>query len=1358
MNWNGAALSTVLVSSSEMKASLPANSLSIGSVAMVTVSNPVPGGGASSAVEFDVTSPEPVITSISPKLVAAGAVATIALTGTGFEANSVVLWNGSARTTTFVSATALQVVLSAADLRNPSVGSLTVSNPGPGGSTSGSTQLTVTPPVPTITGVTITSVPANFLTGSDTCPVLQVSVSGTNFASNSMIKVNGTALQNLNYTGDLSTIFNLLPSGFQSKPGALSFTVTNPFPSPTTSTPFAYPANNPPVIAICPTPSAPAVLPSGNFTVAVRSTEVNAGGGEQLTVGALPAGLTVSNATVPLPPSGAVLHFQAASSLAAGTDNIVLTGTAGTATGAATLALTVNPNLQPGFSFVGPLSTALAVPIGGSGSIQYDTSVQPANAEFDITASLSGLPPGTTATISPTVFSPGEIVTITVTAAANAPVTQNAVVTLTGTPSGGVPPVTTTFRLDVTPPPGSLPNNRTDYTSIAGQPFAAVYDSVHDLIFSSNPSWNRVDVLSNKTHQVVKSIPMLSPQGLDITQDGSTVWVGTLSQQIFAINTSRLTTTRYLLPKLNYQNWEDYQLEALADGTVFLSAGLGFPSNSVGVWDPATNVLTPVPLPSGALPGLPWGPISRSGDGTKVYSFNGDSSNCQVLVYDVSAKTVASNGGFDEVCGFYAVNRDGSRLVGANNGRVYLYDSSFNVLGKLSDSSTSYFSGSFIFSRDGSTLYEISGALISTIDVASLRVLGTAPDMSNQPINGGAAVSLPFAVDNTGMMLGIQPFGIGFQDTTFFQTYGATPPPGLSYIASLTPDSGPVSGGTQLTPYGYFGLTPDVWFGNTRGTAMLNGNTLTVTTPPSGVPGPVNMKYLFPDGSQYFSLLGFSYSVTPQYAVFSGASPDGGAPGRITGFGMPLDASGGSITVGGNSAVISPPKSQYMPFTGEPYPDANLNFTVPPGTPGPADITVTTPAGSGTLHQGFFYAKSVKDYPSADSFNSLLFDPVRNQVYLAAGDHVDVFSTTANQFVGPLNPAANAKVKQFSGLALTPDNSQLLVTDLQDGSMAVIDPDSPTNTFAVPITPEYPSINGCPAGPLYVAATSNQQAFVSIGSLPAPSCGNGGGSLFLANLQTKTAVPPPTSPCAFPGGYGGPVDGSTNGNFVVSSGCVYSAQAAAYTAIPFAPVEISGDANVLANVQTNGTVLADINGNRLGSLAAPVALYQSIGLYPLANAPALFRPRLNAAGSLYFVAYPNYLEIFDVLHGKLLMRFSLSETVQNTASPIAIDSGGRHIYLTTDKGLTVIDLGEALLAIGHLSQSAASVGSQVTVRGSGFDASLTATIGGQAAAVSVTDENTLTLNVPAAASGPEDIVLTRGDGATYTLENGITLP
>jgi hypothetical protein len=122
------------------------------------------------------------------------------------------------------------------------------------------------------------------------------------------------------------------------------------------------------------------------------------------------------------------------------------------------------------------------------------------------------------------------------------------------------------------------------------------------------------------------------------------------------------------------------------------------------------------------------------------------------------------------------------------------------------------------------------------------------------------------------------------------------------------------------------------------------------------------------------------------------------------------------------------------------------------------------------------------------------------------------------------------------------------------------------------------------------------------------------------------------------------------------------------------------------------------------------------------------------------------------------MRFSLTETIQNTASPLAIDSGGRYVFLVTDKGLTVVDFGAALLSIGHLTPQSAAPGTQVIVRGSGFDSSVTATVGGVAAAVSVADENTLTLTIPAAPSGPEDIVLTRSDGQIYALENGVVLP
>jgi len=174
-------------------------------------------------------------------------------------------------------------------------------------------------------------------------------------------------------------------------------------------------------------------------------------------------------------------------------------------------------------------------------------------------------------------------------------------------------------------------------------------------------------------------------------------------------------------------------------------------------------------------------------------------------------------------------------------------------------------------------------------------------------------------------------------------------------------------------------------------------------------------------------------------------------------------------------------------------------------------------------------------------------------------------------------------------------------------------------------------------------------------------------------------------------------------------------------------------------------------------LAQPLPFYANSST---GNGPStqLQRPRLNASGSLYYFAYPNYFEIIDVEHATLRTRFALTETVENATDPLGIDSGGQFVYLLTNKGLTVVDLGEAPLSIGHLSLQTASSGTQVTVRGSGFDSSLTCAVGGVSASITVTDQNTLTLTVPTANSGPEDIVLKRSDGEVYTLENGILLP
>jgi trimeric autotransporter adhesin len=243
--WNGSALTTKYVSGTEVDATVPASDLAGSSASKVSIDNPAPGGGTATAVVFDVNSPMPVITRISPQYVSPGSAETITITGTGFESNSSVLWNGSARSTTAVSATELKVTLSASDMQKQGIGSLAVSNPAPDASLSSSASLTVTF-LPKIQSVTIANA-IGFLSG---CGQLQVTVTGQNFDFGATIQANGVSLQNIQSATDGSLV-GFLPVGFASAPGALSFTVTN---GTVVSSSFPYPSS-PPAFELCVTVS-----------------------------------------------------------------------------------------------------------------------------------------------------------------------------------------------------------------------------------------------------------------------------------------------------------------------------------------------------------------------------------------------------------------------------------------------------------------------------------------------------------------------------------------------------------------------------------------------------------------------------------------------------------------------------------------------------------------------------------------------------------------------------------------------------------------------------------------------------------------------------------------------------------------------------------------------------------------------------------------------------------------------------------------------------------------------------------------------------------------------------------------------
>jgi hypothetical protein len=224
--------------------------------------------------------------------------------------------------------------------------------------------------------------------------------------------------------------------------------------------------------------------------------------------------------------------------------------------------------------------------------------------------------------------------------------------------------------------------------------------------------------------------------------------------------------------------------------------------------------------------------------------------------------------------------------------------------------------------------------------------------------------------------------------------------------------------------------------------------------------------------------------------------------------------------------------------------------------------------------------------------------------------------------------------------------------------------------------------------------------------------------------------------------------------------CLYSSTSNAFAlvnnnTIDYYGVALSGDGNIAA--VSNG--FSDPSGNALGSLARPAVQYPgtTVTPYPLNNYPmnTLKRPRLNTSGSLYYWTYPNWFEIFDVQKGTLRLRFSLSETIEDVETPLAVDPSGTLVFLITGAGLTVVDLGTAPLSIGYLSSTTATAGTTVQLRGSGFTAGITAALGGQSASVTFTDANTLTLTVPTLSSGPHDLTLIRPDGASYTFASAI---
>lgn len=258
---NGISVQTSYVSGTNLQATMPASSLAAGQVADFVVSNPSPGGGASAAVKFSIMSPTPTVSGVSPRSIPQGLDALITVSGSGFEANSVVLYNGSQRPTTFVNPTTLQVALTANDVRSFGLGELSVYNPGPGGSTSTPTELAIAASTPTISSVG----PSAMTASPNTNVPVSLIIYGSGFAANATVQANGTSLPVSRQSGTNITA-SLAPSFFAA-PGTIQIVVSNPGPPAVQSNVVTVNVNAPTVNLYLSPNSTPAGSPDTTITL-----------------------------------------------------------------------------------------------------------------------------------------------------------------------------------------------------------------------------------------------------------------------------------------------------------------------------------------------------------------------------------------------------------------------------------------------------------------------------------------------------------------------------------------------------------------------------------------------------------------------------------------------------------------------------------------------------------------------------------------------------------------------------------------------------------------------------------------------------------------------------------------------------------------------------------------------------------------------------------------------------------------------------------------------------------------------------------------------------------------------------------
>lgn len=1134
------------------------------------------------------------------------------------------------------------------------------------------------------------------------------------------------------------------------------------------------------------TPGTVTVVPGSSAFVHLTASPMNGFTGTvTVNVTGIPPGTSISP---PVPftmlPSGQQdLQLSVPSNAANGSFNLTVSASSGTLVHSASLTFQVQSQQQGFASFSVVLNNSeLSFAQGGSANTTVGLSITSStgSTNFSVEFSVAGLPNGVQANFNTNPLALGQPATLlTFTASPTASTANYLTVTVVGSRTADGLQETAPLVLNVTPLPGSLPAMRTDFVRMDGTPTAAVYDSAHNLVYASNPQWNRVDVISPATAQIVNSIPAPNATGMDMSLDGKHLLVGSNVQQIVTIDTRSLQVVKRTNVPPIVQGGAQYAIPALlantSNGTVLVGMTLNSnpPAYYLEQWNPANDTFIPRSAPGVTA----WiNRMARIGDGSKVLVVD-YGTGVNMAVYDAASDSFSTGGQspVGQVLGV-AGNPAAHQFAIVGTSGFAFVDDKLNVL------ATPQLGGLFwgmTYSSDGSRLSAmltlspscgVAYPVILTFDTRSFALLGTAPAFqipSRDPcfLYQQAA---PLAANNTGIVYSAFTRGTSgsdgllFEDAANFQNLLNLPkgPPFPSFgFIDEAPLNTPLATGLGQVPYD---VLPDVWFGNIRGTnVQLNGPLVSVTAPPSATPGLVNVKSILPDGWFALALQAFSYGSRMLFLGGNAGSQQGGAALALIGYGLIGNNGSPAVTIGGQAAKVVA-AGKYVDFNDSgfniTYPFADIDeviVTVPPGS-GVADVIVTSEAGTATLSKAFNYLP-VSDYSSADTLTYVLYDPQRHWVYLSAGDHIDVFSADSGQFLAPIIPPSTSGSRLIRGLALTPDNSKLLAANFADLSVAIINPDNLSSSAIVHI----PVTEANSPGVADVVATGTGTVFVDGVSGTFSGCG---GQLFELDLATLAVTL--RSDLPFPGLQlgGNSFSRSAIGNTVLlaGGGCgTFLWNAANGTFSASLPIvsdssSASGDGYWFASDYTR------LDPQAIQHIQAQVPEFFSV-LLTRADLPG---EKMNASGSLLYTPVPqgfgtvesNGIDITETGHGSWLGHILLTEQIAPVQSAMDFDEARNRLFLITNKGLTIVQLGPPPLSVGYLSPAAgpASGGTTVLIRGSGFQSGAVASFAGVTAATAFIDSSTLQVATPAGTAGGVRVTIQNPDGNSYSLDAGFT--